>query len=358
MSNIRVAVAMSGGVDSSLTTLLLKEQGYDVFGITMLLSDDRRDNAMEGDIPKYIADAQKVAEGLGIEHHVLDLRDKFKECIVDCFVNEYAQGRTPNPCVICNRQIKFAEIWNLAKSLGADYMATGHYARVMKDENSQRYVVKKGVDNHKDQSYALYRLPQEILSHVLLPLGEICKTATRALAEKYGLIVADKPESQEICFVPDDDYKALIRKLSPEVLKKGDIVDIKGKVLGRHDGIALYTIGQRKGMGIAAPEPLYVVKLDSQKNQVVVGGAKDVFSNGLIADQVNWVALDDVKEPFTATVKVRYGNRENQATITPLENGTVQVDFMEPVRAVTPGQSAVFYNEDTVLGGGIILHSI
>lgn len=354
MSKKRVAVAMSGGVDSSLTTLLLQDQGYDVFGITMLLSDDRRDKEMENDIPKYIADAKTVADKLGIEHHVLDLRDTFKKQVVDYFTGEYVNGRTPNPCVICNQRVKFIEIWQKAKSLGADFMATGHYAQVVYNDVTTRYEVHKGADEHKDQSYVLYRLPQEVLSHLLLPLGSYHKSKTRELAANYGLHVAQKAESQEICFVPDDDYKALLRKLVPEKLIKGDIVDMSGNVLGRHEGVALYTIGQRKGMGIAAPEPLYVVRLDSEKNQVIVGGAKDVFFKGLVAESVVWQALDNAPQSINLDVKIRYGNRINKATITQLDGDSVRVDFDEPVRAVTPGQSAVFYDGDRIIGGGII----
>lgn len=349
----KVAVAMSGGVDSSLVTLLLKKQGYDVFGITMLLSDEGRDISMDGDVPQYISDARRVAASLGIEHHVIDLRDKFRQQVKEYFIGEYLRGRTPNPCVICNERIKFREIWSAAKALGADFMATGHYAQVKYHGDTGRYAIEKGLDVRKDQSYVLYRLSQDILSHLLLPLGGFTKTEVRSMAENYGLPVADKPESQEICFIPNDDYKAFLRKWAPESQKTGNIVNLAGEVLGQHDGVSFYTVGQRKGMGIAAPEPLYVVELRAVENQVVVGGADDVFARGLVASDVNWMAIPALTEPALVTAKVRYGNRESAAYIYPDAEG-VRVEFEQTVRAVTPGQSVVFYQGNTVLGGGII----
>lgn len=355
--NKKVAVAMSGGVDSSLVTLLLKEQGYHVFGITMLLSDEGRDPQMEGDAPKFIADARRVADSLGIEHHVIDLREAFRQQVKDYFIGEYLRGRTPNPCVICNERIKFREIWSAAEKLGADFMATGHYAQVKYHEAAGRYVIEKGVDQRKDQSYALYRLPQNILSHLLLPLGGLTKAEVRSRAKEHGLAVADKPESQEICFIPNDDYKAFLRKWAPESQKTGDIVNLAGDVLGRHDGVSFYTVGQRKGMGIAAPEPLYVVELKAAENQVVVGTAKDVFARGLVASDVTWMAMPTLDEPVDAVAKIRYGNRESTVRIYP-DGANVRVEFDQPVRAVTPGQSVVFYQGNTVLGGGIITRAL
>lgn len=355
--NKRVAVAMSGGVDSSLVTLLLQKQGYDVFGITMLLSDEGREANAEGDVPQHISDARQVADNLGIEHHVIDLRTEFKQQVKDYFIGEYLAGRTPNPCVICNERIKFREIWREAKALGADFMATGHYAQVSFCGDTGRYVIERGIDRRKDQSYALYRLPQDILAQLLLPLGGFTKAEVRSLAVEHGLAVADKPESQEICFIPDDDYKEFLRQWAPACQRPGDIVDTHGEVRGRHEGVAFYTVGQRKGMGISAPEPLYVVELKAAENQVVVGTAADVFAKGLTASQMKWMAVESLEEPVQATAKIRYGNRESTVLIYPEGEG-VRVEFDQPVRAVTPGQSVVFYQGDAVLGGGIITKAI
>ena len=233
-------------------------------------------------------------------------------------------------------------------------MATGHYARIKRDENG-RYGLYTGVDKHKDQSYALYRIKQDVLKHIILPLGEYTKVKTRELAEKYGLVVAKKAESQEVCFVPDDDYKAMLKRFRPQCLKPGDIVDLQGNVLGRHKGVPLYTIGQRKGLGIAYPEPLYVVKLDMAKNQVVVGNNQAVFADSLIAEKMNWLAFDELKEPIKVNARIRYGAREGMGVVAPFDNGRVKVTFDKPQRAVTPGQSVVFYNGDQVVGGGIIV---
>jgi len=354
----KVAVAMSGGVDSSLVATLLKEEGYEVIGITMRLSDEGRGFCLSPEAEAAalvsVKDAQRVAEQLGIQHYVADFRDMFKTKVIDYFLDEYAQGRTPNPCVACNPQIKFGALLNKAQELGADFFATGHYARIKQDENG-RYGLYTGVDKHKDQSYALYRIKQDVLKHIILPLGEFTKVKTRELAEKYGLVVAKKAESQEVCFVPDDDYKAMLKRFRPQCLKPGDIVDLQGNVLGHHEGVPLYTIGQRKGLGIAYPEPLYVVKLDMAKNQVVVGNNQAVFADSLIAEKMNWLAFDELKEPIKVNARIRYGAREGMGVVAPLDNGRVKVTFDKPQRAVTPGQSVVFYNGDQVVGGGIIV---
>lgn len=344
MEKRKIAVAMSGGVDSSLTAALLKEQGHEVVGITMELSD-----CSAG----AIADAKIVADFLGIEHHVANFRERFQNKVIDYFLDEYAHGRTPNPCVACNPNVKFGGLIGRAQELGCDYLATGHYARVWYDETTGRYNIGKGTDGSKDQAYALYRLTQEQLAHVMTPLGGWVKKNTRIEAAKRNLPVANKPESQEICFVPDD-YKDYLIAHRPNVKVPGDIVDTAGNVLGQHEGIAFYTIGQRKGLGIAAEKPLYVVGLDSEKNQVIVGDNAEVFENSLIAERVNWVAIPELKEPMQAGVKIRYGAKEAQATLVPMDDGMVKVEFASPARAITPGQSAVFYLNDAVLGGGII----
>ncbi|MBP3781534.1 MAG: tRNA 2-thiouridine(34) synthase MnmA [Selenomonas sp.] len=347
---------MSGGVDSSLTAALLMEQGYDVIGITMLLSAEGRGGALDlegGELPDSVVDAKKVADVLGIKHYTVDFRKEFQTNVIDYFLNEYAKGRTPNPCVMCNPSMKFGLLLDKALELGADFLATGHYARVEQLENG-RYVVKKGLDEHKDQSYALHRLPQKSLAHILLPLGGMTKEHVRELAEKIALPVAHKAESQEICFVPHDDYKAFLKTHRPECLHKGNIVDGEGKVLGRHEGVPLYTIGQRKGLGIAAPEPLYVNRLDTERNEVVVGGNQAVFAKGLLASDANWIAIDDVTDGQVLGAKIRYGKREAQATLTKRADGLLQVDFAEPQRAVTPGQFVVFYAGDVLVGGAMI----
>ena len=356
MAKKKVVCAMSGGVDSSLRAALLVEQGYDVIGVTMRLSDDSRDfvdNDRGCCSLSAVDDARRVCEIIGIPHYAMNFREMFKEKVIDYFLADYAKGWTPNPCIACNRYVKFEGLLQKALSLGAEYVATGHYARIAQDATG-RFLLQKGVDEKKDQSYALYHLNQQSLAHFLLPLGGMTKVHTRELAEKYRLPVAHKPDSQEICFVPHDDYKAYLREKNPACLHPGDIVDRQGHVLGHHEGVPLYTIGQRKGLGIAAPEPRYVVALDMTHNRVIVGGKDDVYAKGLIAGDLNWIAIDELAEPLEVMAKIRYGRREGKAIVRPAENGRVQVDFAEPQRAITPGQSVVFYRGDNVVGGGII----
>jgi len=353
----RVVVAMSGGVDSSLTAALLVRQGYDVIGATMQIWDTEREDTPEDRGCCSLAavdDARRVADTLGIPYYVLNFREMFQQTVVDYFIAEYAAGRTPNPCIACNRYVKFEGLLNKAMALGAEYVATGHYARITYDDNRARYLLRKGIDSAKDQSYALYHLNQQTLRHFLMPLGDFTKVETRQMAREFGLAVAEKPDSQEICFVPDDDYKAFLEEKAPESLRPGEIVDTQGRILGRHRGLPLYTVGQRKGLGLASGTPLYVVALDSDSNRLVVGGAGDVFASELIADDLNFITMDRLAEPITASAKIRYSAREAEALITPLEGGKVRVSFSEPQRAVTPGQSVVFYDGDIVLGGGII----
>ena len=340
--NKKVAVAMSGGVDSSLTAALLLERGFEVFGVTMLLDDD----------DKNIFDAQKVCEHLGIIHHVADFRKIFRAQVEDYFVAEYLRGRTPNPCVRCNREIKFGALFNFATNLGAEFLSTGHYARIIFEDG--RFKLKRAIDLQKDQSYVLYNLTADKLAKILLPLGEFSKTDTRRLAEEKNLPVAKKPDSQEICFVPNDDYKSFIAEREPtaDALEPGNIVDTAGKILGSHHGVANYTIGQRKGLGIAAPQPLYVTAIDVPTRQVIVGTGEKLFSTTLTADDVHWIYKPLL--PKILHAKIRYGSRITQCTVTEAEENFLHVTFAEPIRAITPGQSIVFYDGDEVLGGAVI----
>lgn len=353
----RVVVAMSGGVDSSLTAALLVHQGYECIGATMRLWDD---DSIETQDERgccslsAVEDARRVADSLGIPFYVLNFRKMFQETVIDYFVNEYAGGRTPNPCIACNRHVKFTGLLEKAKQLGAQFVATGHYARIVYDEVLNRHLLLKGVDGSKDQSYALYHLNQLTLQHFLMPLGEYTKTETRQLAREYGLAVANKPDSQEICFIPDNNYKRYLNDHAPSSLRSGNIVDLTGKVIGRHGGLPLYTVGQRRGLGLAAGHPMYVIGLDYEKNELVVGNDRDVFSRELVADDLNWITIDSLSDSIAIKAKIRYSAREAEAVVVPLDGSKVKVIFNEPQRAITPGQSVVFYDGNTVVGGGII----
>ena len=338
----KVVVAMSGGVDSSLTAALLQNQGYEVVGVTMQLKNE---------ISHEVDDAAAVAKKLGIKFHVVDFRKNFQEDVVNYFISEYLNGRTPNPCVKCNKKIKFGKLFEFAESLGADFLATGHYARIIFENN--RYKLKKAADLKKDQSYVLYNLEARQLSRILFPLGEFSKNETRATAEKLNLSVAHKKDSQEICFVPNDDYKSFLQKFSPNTnaLQVGEIEDTAGKILGTHSGFANYTIGQRKGLGIAAENPLYVVKIDAENKKVIVGKNDETFSKNLLAKNIYWIYKPDFNKIFDA--KIRYGFRTAECKIVESEN-FLTVEFLESQRAITPGQSIVFYEGEEVLGGGII----
>jgi len=358
----RVLVAMSGGVDSSLAAALLVAQGYDVIGATMQIwdKDVPEDDAENRGCCSLSAidDARQVAEKIGIPYYVLNFRDMFQETVVEYFIREYGAGKTPNPCIACNRYVKFEGLLQKALALGAEYVATGHYARIGYDNKLGRHTLSKGVDHTKDQSYALYHLNQDTLKHFLMPLGDYTKVKTRELAAEFGLSVANKPDSQEICFVPNDDYKSFLTEKSPAALKPGYIVDTQGNILGKHQGLPLYTIGQRKGLGIATGKPLYVVELNLESNQVVVGQGQDIFASELIAGDLNFITIDRLEDSMTVSAKIRYGSREGVAVVTPLSGGMVNVKFSEPQRAITPGQSVVFYDGDLVIGGGIIIKSV
>ena len=370
---MKIAVAMSGGVDSSAAAAILKEQGHELVGFTMQLWNQRRGISVDenGDpLPSRccslddVYDARRVAEELGVPFYVLNLEDDFERDVVQPFVDSYLSGETPIPCVSCNSRLKFASLDRLAESLGCEKVATGHYARVEFDKASGRYRLLRGRNLQKDQSYFLWELTQQQLSRSLFPLGEMSKPEVRDVAREHSLAVADKSESQEICFVPDGNYAGFIdRYLKAEDAEdrlpgEGDIVSTAGEVVGHHSGIHRYTVGQRRGLGIAAERPLYVIGIDAPQNRVVVGEQDDLLAREFIAARVNWIALDNPREPVRCEVRVRYRHNPAPAAITPLENGRARVVFDEPQRAITPGQATVFYRGDEVLGGGWIVRSI
>ena len=343
----KILLGMSGGVDSSVSAVVLQEQGYEVIGATMKLWEDTE---------KAIEDAKKVCKKLGIEHHVIDCTEKFRCHVINKFISEYENAKTPNPCVECNRYLKFGAFYEKAKELGCEYIATGHYAKTEYSEKYKRYVLKKSDEEKKDQTYFLYYIPKEEIGYIIFPLqNRTSKEETRKIAEKNSLEVAQKKDSQEICFIPDNDYQKFLQKYSSQKPKVGNIVLKDGTVLGKHNGLINYTIGQRKGLGISYKEPLYVIKLDIQKNQVIVGTEQALYSKELIANEINWLAIDQLKEPLKLKAKVRYRAKEAQCTVYPIENNQVKVIFDEPQRAITPGQSVVFYDEDKVVGGGKII---
>ena len=350
---------MSGGVDSSVAAALLQAEGREVVGVTMTLfalpraacaSDELRSCCGAG----ARRDAGAVAAVLGIPFFLADFRRTFERAVVEDFIAEYRRGRTPNPCLRCNRFVKFGPLLRRAGRLGADRLATGHYARLETDAASGRRLLKKGIDPDKDQSYFLYPLSQDELRRTIFPVGHLRKAEVRALAERFGLPVAGKPESQEICFVPDDDYGRFLRERVPEAFVPGPIVDRAGRTIGRHAGILNFTIGQRKGMGISAPRPLYVIAIDPAENTVVAGPNEDLFRARLRVSDAHWVAISGLRGPLRAAVKVRYRHAEAPAVLHPDEGGVVVVEFDKPQRAVTPGQAAVFYDGEFVLGGGTI----
>ncbi|MCX5909321.1 MAG: tRNA 2-thiouridine(34) synthase MnmA [Deltaproteobacteria bacterium] len=358
----RVVVAMRGGVDSSLAAALLKAEGYEVIGLTMHLWDPTEDGL--GTFgrccsPTDIQDARRVADQIGIPHYVINLRKAFEETVVDYFVGEYQKCRTPNPCIRCNDQIKFGFLLKKTEELGAQALATGHYARLAFDRGRGRNLLLRGKDRQKDQSYFLFSLTQEPLGKILFPLGEKTKEVVRKEALEKGLRVAAKKESQEICFIPDGNYRQFVEKrIGEKVGESGSIVDRQGKVLGKHQGLYSYTIGQRRGLGLPGPEPHYVLGLDGERNLLIAGRKEELLANGLVAEELNWISFPKLPGKMEALVQIRYRHPGVQATLSPLGEGMVQVEFKVPQKSVTPGQAAVFYQGDEVLGGGWIARAL
>ena len=352
----RVVVAMSGGVDSSVAAALLVEQGYDVIGMMMRLwsepSCDSNAPANRCCTPDQMADAERIADQLGIPFYVIDVQDHFRNTIVQFFIDEHALGRTPNPCIECNRQIRFTHLLNQALALEANYLATGHYARVQ--QWADGYHLFKGLDAAKDQAYVLHMLTQEHLAHVLFPVGEYTKPEVRQLAQKFNLPVASKSESQDLCFLGDGDYRRFLREYGAETAVSGPILDSSGTELGQHNGLAAYTIGQRKGLGITTPQSVFVLRKDISQNALVVGSREELGQQALVARDVNWIAGTPPSSDQIVTAKIRYKAQSIPAMVEKVANGRFRVKFQEPVFGITAGQGAVFFDHDQCLGGGII----
>lgn len=367
MSSERVVVAMSGGVDSSVAAALLLERGFEVIGITMRLgtqdSDDHNPARLSCCSIESVEDARRVAGQLDIPFYAVNFETIFEEEVVDYFCSEYSAGRTPNPCIICNEKLKFGKLLHIAHELEANYVATGHYARISRDTESGRHILRKGVDARKDQSYALFSLTQDQLKHILTPLGNYTKPEVRRVAESLSLRTAQRPESQELCFISDDDYGRFLRERIADSVQPGPIIDMAGNVVGQHQGIQFYTIGQRKGLG-SFGKPMYVVKIDAQANAIVIGTNDDLLMDRLTASGANFISIPELDKPTKVTVKIRYNDPGAAATVSPLSDdsshgpcvhgGRFEVIFNQPRRAVTPGQAVVLYDDDVVLGGGWI----
>jgi tRNA-specific 2-thiouridylase len=347
---------MSGGVDSSTAAWLLKEKGYEVIGATMCIGTTER---AQGGPSRCcgladIEDARRVALQVEIPFYVFYLRDEFEREVIEYFCGEYAKGRTPNPCILCNERMKFGSFLEKALDLGAEYISTGHYARLEFDECRKQYLLKKGVDRRKDQSYVLFSLSQNQLRTILFPLGDFRKEEVRQRAFQLGLRVHDKPESQEVCFIHETSYHPFLQERLRESIEPGPIIDQKGNVLGRHKGIPFYTIGQRRGLRLAKGKPLYVIGIDRKRNTLMVGEEREVYGDTFLVNSVNWINSREMASSFTAQVKIRYNHPGSEAVISPKGKGEVQVEFKTPQKAITPGQAAVFYDGETVIGGGWI----
>lgn len=356
MTKKKVVVGMSGGVDSSVAAYILKEQGYDVIGVTMQIwQDDALETTENGCCGiSAVDDARRVAGQLGIPYYVMNFKQEFKENVIDYFTKEYTLGHTPNPCIACNRYVKWESLLKRSLDIGADYIATGHYARVERLENG-RFAIRNSVTAKKDQTYALYNLTQEQLSHTLMPIGDYNKDEIREIARREGLMVAHKPDSMEICFIPDNDYAGYIQKNTGYVAKPGNFVDVNGNVVGTHKGIIHYTVGQRKGLGLSMGHPVFVVSLRPDTNEVVIGSNDDVFNKTLYANKLNFMSVERINGVIRAKGKIRYSHDGAMCSVRMIDEDTIECVFDEPQRAVTPGQALVLYDGEYVLGGGTII---
>ena len=353
----RALIAMSGGVDSSVCAYLMKQDGYDCIGMTLRLYNNETSDIQDSTCCSLddVNDAKAVAAKLDMPHYTLNYLSNFKENVIDRFVNAYECGATPNPCIDCNRYIKFSGMYEKAKELEAEYIVTGHYARIEYNENSGRYMLKKALDSSKDQSYVLYSLTQEQLAHTKFPLGELEKTQVRKIAEENGFINAHKKDSQDICFVPDGDYASFIEKYTGKEYPCGEFVDTEGNILGEHKGIIRYTIGQRKGLGLSLKAPMYVCKKCMDKNQVVLTTGEDLYSTSLDAVDLNLISVPCIDGEMRVNARVRYNQKEQPAIVTQTSDNTIHVEFDSPQRAITPGQAVVLYDGDVVVGGATII---